>query len=164
MVNYILIFIRPVGVGKLTLCNHIYQLLKEILAKLINEDDIKSFYSMKYKQCSNNYRISQQFKTFLSSNVSTFGINNDINYYESFVDSRYYDALDEQQTCIYNSRQIDENANNVMINDIIRKNIRHQLRRSSSVQLMNTFNEYTINEYTEFIQVRGLNECLLRLE
>ena len=44
-VSYNLIFIGPVGVGKSTLCNHIYQLLKEILTKPFDDEDMKTFYS-----------------------------------------------------------------------------------------------------------------------
>ena len=150
-VNYNLLFIGPVGVGKSTLCNHIYQLLKELLTKPFNDDDMKIFYSSNGHQCQNNYRTNEQFKSFISNNASTFDVNS-FNEYVTLIDSRYYDSLDCYETYVYDSRYIVD-SHNVIIEDL-HKNKPHP-RRSSSQESLNTFNEYTINAYPEFIQVRG---------
>lgn len=150
-VNYNLLFIGPVGVGKSTLCNHIYQLLKELLTKPFNDDDMKVFYSSDNKQCPHHYRTNKQFNNFISNNVSTFDVNS-FHDYDSQIDLRYYNALDNQEAYIYDSRYIVD-SHNVIIEDLHAN--KRNIHRSSSLQSMNTFNEYTINAYPEFIQVGG---------
>lgn len=150
-VNYNLIFIGPVGVGKSTLCNHVYQLLREILTKTFNDEDMKVFYSSNGQQCHNNYRTNEQFKSFISNNPSTFDINS-FNDHDCLIDSRYYNALDNQEAYVYDSRYIVD-SHNVIIEDMCKN--KPSVQRSSSQESLNTFNEYTINAYPEFIQVRG---------